>query len=324
VSVGTVRRSSVSSYDEQALGETRKYRGIAHKTYVGVPHVSTGTVGPARASLATLTLHDIWSMYDQDRDGWLTEAQVNRALAAVGVALSDDEKRELRRELEEDLALWSDSDDAPTDSDASVSSDDDDAETVYEDHAGVIKALRNDPPGTVRLLKASHHHAPLFSPVAEGREALHRDRPQQIAAWCAATATPGRAFAASVLELQARTAFFERVHECQMAYEAGALLGKQEAFEAPPAPRPSASADPAPSSQESPALTLAPPCALLFVRRSAGATARSTCRRASRRCGARCAPSSLRSGGARCAPLPSYHSPYPSPHRCSGFLDLVI
>ena len=38
---------------------------------------------------------------------FILNRQVYRALRAVGVELTDIEKKELRRELEDDLALWS-------------------------------------------------------------------------------------------------------------------------------------------------------------------------------------------------------------------------
>jgi transposase len=50
-----------------------------------------------------LGLCQIWDQYDEDRDGWLTEDQLYKALRSVGIRLRKREKHELRRELEDEL-----------------------------------------------------------------------------------------------------------------------------------------------------------------------------------------------------------------------------
>jgi Ca2+-binding EF-hand superfamily protein len=55
------------------------------------------------ASRMTSAHWQIWDQYDEDRDGWLTEDQLYKALRSVGIRLRKIEKHELRRELEDEL-----------------------------------------------------------------------------------------------------------------------------------------------------------------------------------------------------------------------------
>ena len=105
---GKGKKESSSSEEEKIyVGE-----GIANKVPKGVPHVVRGTHGTARASEAVLSLQCVWDLYDRDRDGWLTEDQLLAALGSVGVQLTEEDLVELRREMEEELELWSSTEDS--------------------------------------------------------------------------------------------------------------------------------------------------------------------------------------------------------------------
>ena len=105
---GKGKKESSSSEEEKIyVGE-----GIANKVPKGVPHVVRGTHGTARASEAVLSLQSVWDLYDRDRDGWLTEDQLLAALESVGVQVTEEDLVELRREMEEELELWSSTEDS--------------------------------------------------------------------------------------------------------------------------------------------------------------------------------------------------------------------
>ena len=70
--------------------------GLLQRDHLFVPDMR----GATRVALARC---QIWDQYDEDRDGWLTEDQLYKALRSVGIRLRKREKHELRRELEDEL-----------------------------------------------------------------------------------------------------------------------------------------------------------------------------------------------------------------------------
>eukprot|EP00961_Rhodomonas_salina_P115580 1555710-Rhodomonas_salina.1 len=197
-----------------------KFVGVSRRIEKGVPILTTGTHGPARSSQTSVLLNELWTMFDNDHDGWLTEEQLKEALASVGVRLSPEELRELIRELQDELELWTDSDDSSVPSQcASVHSDADDDETVFEDAEGNIKVLYNEPKDCRRRLMLTEDGLPVWEVVPVEFEALDRDEPEQIDFWVAATSTPGLCLDDTLTEMESRKAFLKRVYKCQTLHE---------------------------------------------------------------------------------------------------------
>ena len=231
---GIDKAEFIDFFDKPGNGELfrkLRYAGIKTKVPKNVPIMKTGTAGPARGSLTNLAMQEIWDQHDGDRDGWLTEEQLYDAMRSVGIRLKRREKHELRREIEDNLELWSGSDDSAMPSDASVASDIDAEETVYEDCTNVVRVLQNHPRDSIERLVVNDKGVPEFQPVLAGEDKLDRDKPAQFANWVAATCTPGLSLVETKAEIIARTKFCKLLHENQIKHETNELATERLRFQ---------------------------------------------------------------------------------------------